>query len=88
MRKSRRATALTVPRILSRPPQRALFYFPHAPASPLSAPSASPTRPPRQGTPDPSSVSLIRVFAACVSSSSGSPPLTQRPQAGAETGMP
>ena len=58
------------------------------PHSPLTAPSASPTRPPRQGTPDLSSVSFMRVFAACVSSSLGSPPLTRRPQVGAATGMP
>ena len=70
------------------PSSRALSHFPHAPAFPLTAPSASPTRPPRQGTPYLSSVSLIRGFAASVSSSLGSPPLTQRPQVGAATGMP
>ncbi len=70
------------------PAPGALSHFPHAPHSSLTAPSASPTRPPRQGTPDLSSVSSIRVFAASVSSSLGSPPLTQRPQVGAATGMP
>ena len=70
-------------------PARGPYLISRTPPIPaLTAPSASPTRPPRQGTPDLCSVSLMRVFAASLSSSLGSPPLTQRPQVGAATGMP
>ena len=64
------------------------FLFPAHPRIPPHGTLSIANRPPRQGTPDLCCVSFTRGFAAFVSSSLGSPPLTQRPQVGAATGMP